>query len=85
MDFDLCDGIVEIIWREKLIFHSTLSCTTNENYVQFGSSVQISKTLVQRIKTLFEMNAKEKDINKKVRSINEIMDLKLKNLKNIYK
>ena len=31
------------------------------------------------------MNAKEEDIIKKVQGVNEIMDLKLKNFKNIYK
>ena len=31
------------------------------------------------------MNAKGEDNSKKIRGINKIMDLKLKNLKNVYK
>jgi len=71
---------VEVIWRGGLDFHSTLPGTTSENRTRFGSSAQISNSLVQRMNILLEMHAKGEDIKKRIRGVKEILELKLKGL-----
>ena len=66
IDFNACDGIVEMIWRGRSDFYCTIPSTTSLMHTRIGTSVQINNTLVQRMKTLLEMGANGIDINKKV-------------------
>lgn len=66
IDFNACDGIVEIIWHGRSDFHSIILSTTSLMHIRIGTSIQINKGLVQRMKTLLEMHANGIDINKKV-------------------
>lgn len=81
IDFNPCDGIVEIIWRGKSDFHCTVKSTTNLMYTRIGTSVQINNSLVQRMKILLEMYRNGININKRVRGVNQIVEEKLKKLK----
>ena len=46
IDLNACDGIVQIIWRNKLDFYSTILFKIYDGYIQIGSPVQVSETLV---------------------------------------
>ena len=80
IDFNACDGIVEIICGRS-DFHSTIISTISLIYIRIGTSIQINNGLVQKMKTLLKMRTNEIDINKRVRGINQIVEKKLKNLK----
>lgn len=63
VDFDGCDGVVEMVWDTRSIHYSTRSChfdgdgkrlTKAKDFqiTRFGSSCQISESLVERIQIL---------------------------------
>ena len=82
VDFNACDGVVEIIWRGKTDFHSTLASTTMIRYTRLGTSVQVSDDLVQRLKMLVHMFGKNSvNIGSRVRGVQQIVDSKFKRLK----
>ena len=80
VDFHTCDGIVEIIWRGKTDFHSTIPSSTSLPYTRIGSSIQVNKVLVQRIKNLVMMQNRGENTSKKIRGVGQIMTKKTKNV-----
>ena len=79
--FNVCHGIVEMIWCGRSDFHNTIPSTTNLMHTRIKTSIQIINGLVQRMKTLLEMCANGIDTNKRVQGVNQIVEEKLKNLK----
>jgi len=80
VDINACDGVLEMIWCGKDDFHSTIQSTTSPLYTRVGTFVQVSNTLVQRMRSLLKQHAGGVDISKKVRGVNNIVEKKLKGL-----
>ena len=78
IDFNACDGIVEIIMHAKPDFHATLPSNKKIGFSRLGTSIQC---LVQRIKNLLLEKAKGKTVDGKVRGVKEIVAQKLQNFK----
>jgi hypothetical protein len=85
IDFNACDGIVEVIWRGSSDFHSTLPGETPVNGTRFGSSVQISNALVRRLKIVLDLHSKGVDANDHVIGVKEIVESKLRSLNKAWK
>jgi hypothetical protein len=65
VDYDACDGVVEMLWASQTHHHTSGSKTYNHNHARviptrgkitrFGCACQISKRLVERIKEVNDM------------------------------
>lgn len=65
IDFDECDGVIEMVWASDVQHYSTHSKTYTHDHqpippedakiTRFGSSCQIAKSIVARIKLLTDM------------------------------
>ncbi|KAF9039588.1 hypothetical protein BDP27DRAFT_1435243 [Rhodocollybia butyracea] len=50
IDFEKASGLVEIYWRGKVDHHGTLTSVSQPGYTRFGTSIQITRKLVQGFK-----------------------------------
>lgn len=71
VDYDACDGVVEMLWSSKIHHHTTSSATYNAkdvkvvpsrgNITRFGCACQVSQRLVDRITQVNDMRGNMTD------------------------
>jgi hypothetical protein len=81
VEFNACNGGVEIIMRAKTIFHGTLPSKTKNGFTRLGTSIQMNKCLVQRMKKFILEKDNGKCVDKKIRGVKEIVAQKLQKCK----
>ena len=71
MEFDGCDGVVEMVWASDIKHYSTHSETFTHDHqsippedatiTRFGLSCQISKSIIQRLNQITDMRGNRSD------------------------
>lgn len=77
IDFSSCAGTVEVIWRSNMDYHCTIPLKIDSRFDRIGSSCQINKSLVDRIRNLVVEKRNGKNVDQKIRGVQEIISQKL--------
>lgn len=64
VDFNACDGIAKIIWRDKYDLHRMFESHMTKGFGDIGTSAQINNNLDNQIMKFNDKKETKKDVSK---------------------